>query len=107
LVASPDNVYVIGRRTLWRAGTRACMNRKGAEIALPVTPHGLRHACATHLVKNGADVRHVQKLLGHQSLTSTQIYTEVTAVDLTRMLEKAHPRERDWNRRSARNGRKR
>lgn len=58
--------------------------------------------------KNGADVRHVQKLLGHQSLTSTQIYTEVAAADLTRMLEKAHPRERDWKRRAAaRSGRKR
>jgi integrase/recombinase XerD len=83
------------------------MNRKGAEIPLPVTPHGLRHACATHLVKNGADVRHVQKLLGHQSLTSTQIYTDVAAADLARMLEKAHPRERDWRRRAARSGRKR
>jgi len=69
------------------------MNRRAASIPLPVTPHGLRHACATHLVKNGADVRHVQKLLGHQSLTSTQIYTDVAAADLSRMLEKAHPRD--------------
>jgi len=83
------------------------MNRKGAEIPLPVTPHGLRHACATHLVKNIADVRHVQKLLGHQSLTSTQIYTDVAAADLARMLEKAHPRERAWKRKAARSGRKR
>jgi site-specific recombinase XerD len=78
------------------------MTRKGAEIPLPVTPHGLRHACATHLVKNGADVRHVQKLLGHQSLTSTQIYTDVAAHDLARVLEKAHPREKTWRRRQAR-----
>jgi integrase/recombinase XerD len=101
---------------LTRIGTRVraksirylvLMNRKGAEIPLPVTPHGLRHACATHLVKNGADVRHVQKLLGHQSLTSTQIYTDVAAADLARMLEKAHPRERDWKRRAARSSRKR
>jgi site-specific recombinase XerD len=67
----------------------------------------LRHACATHLVRNGADVRHVQKLLGHQSLTSTQLYTDVAAADISRMLEKAHPRERDWRRRAARSGRKR
>jgi len=96
---------------LTRSGTRVraksirylvLMNRKGAEIPLPVTPHGLRHACATHLVKNGADVRHVQKLLGHQSLTSTQIYTDVAAQDLARALEKAHPREKTWRRRQAR-----
>jgi len=83
------------------------MNRRAAQIPLPVTPHGLRHACATHLVRNGADVRHVQKLLGHQSLTSTQIYTEVAAADLARMLEKAHPRERDWKRKARRSGRTR
>lgn len=83
------------------------MNRKGAEIPLPVTAHGLCHACATYLVKNGADVRHVQKLLGHASLTSTQIYTDVAAADLGRMLEKAHPRERAWKRKAARSGRKR
>ena len=83
------------------------MNRKGAQIPLPVTPHGLRHACATHLVKNGADVRHVQKLLGHASLDSTQIYTEVAAADLARMMERSHPRERDWKRKAARSGRKR
>jgi len=79
------------------------MNRKGAQIPLPVTPHGLRHACATHLVKNGADVRHVQKLLGHASLDSTQIYTDVAAVDLARMIERSHPRERNWKRKAARN----
>jgi integrase/recombinase XerD len=111
--ARPELVRNPAERALFltRHGTRVraksirylvLMTRKGAEIPLPVTPHGLRHACATHLVKNGADVRHVQKLLGHQSLTSTQIYTDVAAHDLARVLEKAHPREKTWRRRQAR-----
>jgi integrase/recombinase XerD len=116
--ARPELVKDPAERALFltRFGTRVraksirylvLMNRKAAQIPLPVTPHGLRHACATHLVRNGADVRHVQKLLGHQSLTSTQIYSEVAAADLARMLEKAHPRERDWSRKGSRRGRTR
>jgi site-specific recombinase XerD len=83
------------------------MSRKAAEIPLPLTPHGLRHAYATHLVRNDADVQHVQKLLGHQSLTSTQLYTDVAAADLTRMPDQAHPREREWKRRATKSSRKR
>lgn len=116
--ARPELVRDPAERALFltRHGTRVraksirylvLMNRKAAQIPLPVTPHGLRHACATHLVRNGADVRHVQKLLGHQSLTSTQIYTEVAAADLTRMLDKAHPRERAWRRKARGRGRTR
>ena len=72
---------------------------KAAGITVRVTPYTLRHGCATHLLQNGADVRHVQKLLGHASLETTAIYTHVAPEDLRRAVEKAHPRERSWRRR--------
>jgi len=57
-----------------------------------VGPHLLRHACATHLVERGADLRDVQEMLGHANVTSTQIYVAVVARRLTQIYEKAHPR---------------
>lgn len=65
----------------------------GAGIAR-VHPHALRHTCATHLLKGGADVRHVQVLLGHKRLKTTAIYTRVVVEDLREVLARAHPRER-------------
>lgn len=56
-------------------------------------PHALRHACATHLLRGGADVRHVQVLLGHRKLVTTSIYTRVVVEDLRNVLAAAHPRE--------------
>jgi integrase/recombinase XerD len=56
-------------------------------------PHGFRHACATHLLQNGADIRIVQELLGHRSLASTQIYTRVDIHFLQQAHTKFHPRE--------------
>lgn len=58
-----------------------------------LTPHTLRHACATHLLQNGADIRWVQELLGHADLTSTQIYTKVDISFLKKAHGKYHPRE--------------
>ena len=57
-------------------------------------PHGFRHACATHLLHNGADIRIVQELLGHRSLASTQVYTKVDIHHLQQAHAKFHPRER-------------
>jgi site-specific recombinase XerD len=68
--------------------------RSQARLPIPVTPHSLRHACATHLLAGGADVRQIQALLGHASLTSTEIYTRVETGDLERMLDRYHPRSR-------------
>jgi len=68
-----------------------------AGLKVAVTPHIQRHN-ATHLIEGGADVRHVQKLLGHACLQSTTIYTRVYPKDLARMVEKAHPRERGHTR---------
>lgn len=83
-------------------GLRVRVEDAGRRLGLTLTPHGLRHAYATHLLRGGADLRHVQALLGHRCLPTTAIYTRVAITDLRSVIRKCHPRERARPRRRRR-----
>jgi len=76
--------------TIWTLVKRSA---KKADLTKNVTPHTFRHTCVTHMLRNGAPIRHLQEMLGHESLETTQIYTRVTINDLKEVHRKYHPSE--------------
>ncbi len=79
----------LSRQSAWTVIKQAAQR---AGIEKDISPHTLRHSFATHLLEGGADVRSVQELLGHASVTTTQIYTHVTSENLREVWRSAHPR---------------
>lgn len=85
-----------GRRLSTRS-VRRKMDKylKMAGLDPAISPHTLRHSFATHMLNRGADLRSVQELLGHQSLSTTQVYTHLTTRKLKDVYDSAHPREHE------------
>jgi integrase/recombinase XerD len=79
----------LSRQSAWEV-----VRRHGSAVGLTdhLSPHVLRHSCATHLLSNGADIRIVQELLGHASISTTQVYTKVSQDRLWSVYRESHPR---------------
>lgn len=96
--ALDSNKHPLTTRSVQRLVTNVA---KQAGIAKPVTPHKLRHSFATDLLRNGADLRAVQELLGHSSVATTQIYTHITSRELRDVHHRYHDKKGDDSRQTA------
>src|SRR5262249_20648597 len=93
---SPANVFLTRRGTPFAAVTLWLRIKKRvgqAGITRNITPHMLRHSFATHLLEHGADLRVIQELLGHASISTTEVYTHVAGSRLREVHRAFHPRE--------------
>ena len=91
LFVSQESGRRLARRTLFEIVKRIV---KKSGIAKRITPHTFRHCMATHMLRNKADLRHIQAILGHASLAATEIYTHMTIEDLKEVVKRAHPHGR-------------
>ena len=96
-----DSLFLNARgNPITSRGIRVVLDKlvKEASLTIRVHPHKLRHTFATHMLNEGADLRTVQELLGHENLSTTQMYTHVTKDHLQRVYMNTHPRARDEKR---------
>ena len=95
-VAAPNSPLFVNKHgsRLSSRSVRRKVSKYLAEVGLDpnISPHTIRHSFATHLLDNGADLRSVQELLGHQSLSSTQVYTHLSSARMREAYDRAHPR---------------
>ncbi len=97
-----DPAFFVGRRGQ-RLGVRAVWEivktfERLSGLSIRATPHVMRHSFATHLLENGADLMTIKELLGHESLATTQIYTNVSVEHMRKTYDDAHPRDRQTDR---------
>jgi integrase/recombinase XerD len=96
---NPTQLWLAKRAGVTLSGTVIQINVRSygrrAGIPFPVTPHAFRHTFATHMLKRGADIYAVSKMMGHSSVRITQIYTHLTQLDVKKAHEEHHPRERE------------
>ncbi len=97
-LANDQCSYAGGRFSIY--GIRYMVHRvaRKAGIGRPINPHQFRHACATHMLRAGASLHHIQRLLGHARVDTTEIYTHVEVSDLAEVIARAHPRDRSTKR---------
>lgn len=92
-VNTSEPLFIYNNKQLTTRTVQRICNMFGTQLGpgRTLTPHMVRHSCATHLLRQGMDLRAIQELLGHRTLSSTQIYTQVTPTDLAQMVDTLHP----------------
>jgi integrase/recombinase XerD len=92
--SSPTLFITRGAKRITRQRVWQMVNAASTQAGRHVSPHMLRHSCATHMVENGADLRTVQTILGHADISTTQVYTHLALDRLNRVYKQHHPRSK-------------
>jgi len=89
-----DNSLIFGSKTNLKIWLNEILNKMSIKLEYgKYSTHNIRHSVGTHLLKNGCDIRHIQEILGHKALSSTQIYTKIEKDELRNVIDEFHPRK--------------